>query len=414
MMNNFVELLAPVGSYESLISAINAGANAIYFGVENLNMRSRSSLNFTIKDLSEISRLCKESNIRSYITLNTVMYDEDMPLIKKIIDSAKENGIDAIIATDLSVISYARFRSMTVHISTQLSVSNIEAVKFYSSFADAMVLARELSLDQISSIICEIEKQNICGPSGNLVAIEVFIHGALCMAISGKCFLSQHMHKASANRGECYQTCRREYKVFDDQNNELLLDNQYIMSPKDLCTIAFLDKIVNAGVKLLKIEGRGRSPEYVLTVVRTYREALNLISNNQFNSVAKIDLENKLKTVYNRGFWDGHYLGKMMHDWNTDVHGSKATTKKLYVAKCIKFFNKISVGEFLVESGQLSVDDNILIIGPTTGTVEMKITELRENNISVQSVFKGAVFSMLVNNTVRSSDKIYKIENTAY
>lgn len=414
MMNNFVELLAPVGSYESLISAINAGANAIYFGVENLNMRSRSSLNFTIKDLSEISRLCKESNIRSYITLNTVMYDEDMPLIKKIIDSAKENGIDAIIATDLSVISYARLRSMTVHISTQLSVSNIEAVKFYSSFADAMVLARELSLDQISSIICEIEKQNICGPSGNLVAIEVFIHGALCMAISGKCFLSQHMHKASANRGECYQTCRREYKVFDDQNNELLLDNQYIMSPKDLCTIAFLDKIVNAGVKLLKIEGRGRSPEYVLTVVRTYREALNLISNNQFNSVAKIDLENKLKTVYNRGFWDGHYLGKMMHDWNTDVHGSKATTKKLYVAKCIKFFNKISVGEFLVESGQLSVDDNILIIGPTTGTVEMKITELRENNISVQSVFKGAVFSMLVNNTVRSSDKIYKIENTAY
>ena len=414
MMNNYVELLAPVGSYESLISAINAGANAIYFGVENLNMRSRSSLNFTIKDLSEISRLCKESNIRSYITLNTVMYDEDMPLIKKIIDSAKENGIDAIIATDLSVISYARSRNMTVHISTQLSVSNIEAVKFYSSFADAMVLARELSLDQISSIICEIEKQNICGPSGNLVAIEVFIHGALCMAISGKCFLSQHMHKASANRGECYQTCRREYKVFDDQNNELLLDNQYIMSPKDLCTIAFLDKIVIAGVKLLKIEGRGRSPEYVLTVVRTYREALNLISNNQFNSVAKIDLENKLKTVYNRGFWDGHYLGKMMHDWNTDVHGSKATTKKLYVAKCIKFFNKISVGEFLVESGQLSVDDNILIIGPTTGTVEMKIIELRENNIPVQSVFKGGVFSMLVNNTVRSSDKIYKIENTAY
>lgn len=413
-MNDAVELLAPVGSYESLISAINAGANAVYFGVENLNMRSRSSINFTLEDLSEISRICKESNIRTYITLNTVMYDEDMPLIMAIIDRAKESEIDAIIATDLSVINYARSKKVAVHISTQLSVSNIEAVKFYSAFADVMVLARELSLDQISNIIKGIENQQIKGPSGNLIKIEVFIHGALCMAISGKCFLSQHMHNASANRGECYQVCRREFRVFDDQNNELLIDNHYVMSPKDLCTLPFLDKIVSAGVKLLKIEGRGRSPEYVKIVVGTYRDALNLISNNQFNLEAVSRLEIQLKTVYNRGFWDGHYLGKMMHDWNTDIYGSKATTKKVYVAKCIKYFKKIGVGEFLMETGRLSVGDNILIIGPTSGTIGLIINELRENNLSVQTVNKGTVFSMPVIELIRSSDKIYRVDDTAY
>jgi U32 family peptidase len=413
-MNNEIELLAPVGSYESLISAIKAGANSIYFGVENLNMRSRSSINFTLKDLSEISRICKLSNIRTYITLNTVMYDEDMPLIMNIIDAAKESGIDAIIATDLSVISYARSKNVTVHISTQLSVSNIEAVKFYSSFADVIVLARELSLEQITNIIVEIEKQQIKGPSGNLIKIEVFIHGALCMAISGKCFLSQHMHNASANRGECYQVCRREFHVFDDQNNALLIDNQYIMSPKDLCTLHFLDKIVSSGIKLLKIEGRGRSPEYVKTVVSTYREALNLIANNQFTNEAVFEMEKQLKKVYNRGFWDGHYLGKMMQDWNADIYGSKATTKKVYVAKCIKYFKKICVGEFLMESGQLSVGDTILIIGPTSGTIELIISGLRENNLSVNSVNKGAVFSMPVNELIRSSDKIYRVVDTSY
>lgn len=413
-MNDFIELLAPVGSYESLISAIKAGANAIYFGVENLNMRSRSSINFTVSDLSEISRICKESNIKTYITLNTVMYDEDLPLIKEIVDMAKEAGIDAIIATDLSVISYARSKNVNVHISTQLSVSNIEAVKFYSAFADVMVLARELSLDQISNIVREIELQQIKGPSGNLIKIEVFIHGALCMAISGKCFLSQHLHDASANRGECYQVCRREFRVFDDQNNELVIDNHYVMSPKDLFTLPFLDKIVAAGVKLLKIEGRGRSPEYVKTVVSIYREALNLISNNQFNSDVVARMEVQLQKVYNRGFWDGHYLGKMMHDWNTDIHGSKATTKKVYVAKCIKYFKKIGVGEFLMETGQLSVGDSILIIGPTSGTIEMIINELREKNLPVKCVYKGAHFSMPSSELIRSSDKIYRVDKTDY
>jgi putative protease len=414
MMIDDVELLAPVGSYESLSSAINAGANAIYFGVENLNMRSRSSINFTLEDLSEISRICKESNIRTYITLNTVMYDADFPMIKTIIDRAKECDIDAIIATDLSVISYARSKGVRVHISTQLSVSNIEAVKFYSAFSDVMVLARELSLEQISHIIDEINNKQIIGPSGSLVKIEVFIHGALCMAISGKCFLSQHMHNASANRGECYQVCRREFHVFDDQNNELMIDNHYVMSPKDLCTLPFLDKIVAAGVKLLKIEGRGRSPEYVKTVVGTYREALNLTSKNQFNTESIIRLENQLKKVYNRGFWDGHYLGKMLNDWNTDVYGSKATTKKVYTAKCIKHFKKIGVGEFLMETGKLSVGDTILIIGPTTGTIEMVISELRENELNVNSVSKGAVFSMPVSDLVRSSDKIYRVDQIVY
>jgi len=412
-MNEEVELLAPVGSYESLMSAINAGADAIYFGVENLNMRSRSSINFSIQDLSKISKICKDSNVRNYITLNTVMYDEDMPLIRDIIDAAKFSKIDAIIASDLSVISYTRSQNLKVHISTQLSVSNIEAVKFYASLADVMVLARELSLEQIANIIKEIKAQNINGPSGKLIKIEVFIHGALCMAISGKCFLSQHLHNASANRGECYQVCRREFHVFDDQNSELMIDNHYIMSPKDLCTLPFLDKIINAGVKLLKIEGRGRSPEYVKTVVTTYRDALNLISEGNFNPKKLISLETQLKKVYNRGFWDGHYLGKMMHDWNTNIYGSKATTRKVYTAKCLKFFSKIRVGEFLMENGQLSVGDEILIIGPTTGTIELIINELRKEDISVQKVIKGEIFSLSINTyIVRSSDKIYRIEKT--
>lgn len=410
-MNNSIELLAPVGSFESLISAINAGANSIYFGVENLNMRSRSSINFTLNDLADISQICKNSNIKSYLTLNTVMYDEDMPLIRNIIDAAKNSDIDAIIASDLSVINYARSKNVSIHISTQLSVSNIEAVKFYSVFADAIVLARELSLDQISNIVQLIEYEQIKGPSGNLIKIEVFIHGALCMAISGKCFLSEHLHDTSANRGECYQVCRREFRVFDDQNIELAIDNQYIMSPKDLCTLPFIDKIIASGVKLLKIEGRGRSPEYVKTVVGTYREAINLIAINEFNPGSIIRLETELKKVYNRGFWDGHYLGKMIHDWNTDIYGSKATTRKIYVAKCIKYFKNISVGEFLIETGQLSIGDNILIIGRTSGTIEMVVKELRVNDITVTSVNKGVVFSMPVSQIIRNSDKIYRVDH---
>ena len=276
-----------------------------------------------------------------------------------------------------------------------------------------MVLARELSLEQIAHIIEEIKNQDITGPSGNLVKIEVFIHGALCMSISGKCFLSQHMHNASANRGECYQVCRREFHVFDDQNNELMIDNHYIMSPKDLCTLQFLDKIVASGVKLLKIEGRGRSPEYVKTVVSVYRKALELISTNNFKSETIAPLELELNKVYNRGFWDGHYLGKMIHDWNTDIYGSKATTRKVYRAKCIKFFNKIRVGEFLMETGHLSVGDTILVIGPTTGTIEMIVNELRKDDISVQTVSKGEKFSMPIDlELIRSSDKIYLVENT--
>jgi U32 family peptidase len=409
-----IELIAPVGSYESLISAIDAGANAIYFGVENLNMRSRSSINFSLNDLAKISDICKKANIKSYLTLNTVMYDEDVPLIKKIIDTANTRNIDAIIATDLSVISYAYSVNMNVHLSTQLSVSNINSIKFFSTYSDVVVLARELSLDQITNIVNEIEKQQIKGPSGNLIKIEVFIHGALCMAISGKCFLSQHLHNTSANRGECYQICRREFKVFDDQNNELMIDNHYVMSPKDLCTLPFLDKIVSSGVKLLKIEGRGRSPEYVKTVVSTYREALNLIKDNKFDSNAKSALVLKLRKVYNRDFWDGHYLGKLIHDWNTDIYGSKATTKKVYVAKCNKYFKKIGVGEFLIESGQLSIGDNILIIGSTTGIKELVVKELRVDNLNVTQVAKGTIFSMKLDVLIRASDKLYRVDKIDY
>ncbi len=401
--------MAPVGSYESLLAAINAGANSVYFGISKLNMRSRSSANFGVEDLKKIAETCHHKNVKAYITLNTVIYDDDIELMNEIVDAAVSSNIDAIIGTDQSVLFYCNEKGIPVHASTQLSISNIQSVRFYSKFCDVMVLARELNLDQISLITKTIKEENICGPSGKLVRIEVFAHGALCMAVSGKCFISEHQHDASANRGACYQSCRREYTVFDDRGEELKLENNFILSPKDLNTISFLDKIIEAGVRVLKIEGRGRSPEYVKTIVETYKKALTLIDENTYSPEEIEKLNKKLMTVFNRGFYEGHYLGKHSNDWNSTVYGSKASTKKVYVGKGVKYFKNISVGEFQMESDSLKIGDTILIIGPTTGVVEQLVTELRFNDNKVTEVSKGDRFSMPTENIIRNSDKLYKV-----
>jgi len=408
MNYNEIEILAPVGSFESLSAAIQAGADSIYFGIENLNMRSRSSKKFTINDIYKISSICKENNVRTYITLNTIIYDNDIELLTTIIKEVKKAEINAIIATDHSVLSLSRQYSIPVHASTQINISNLESVKFFSNFCDVMVLARELSLEQIKYITTSIKKQKIIGPSGNLVSIEVFIHGALCMAISGKCFLSQHTHNASANRGACYQNCRRNYKIIDDQGTELIVDNNYILSPKDLNTIGFLDKIIQSGVKFLKIEGRGRSAEYVYTVVSCYKEAILAIHSGKYNQSLIDSLNQKLSGVFNRGFWEGHYLGKKISDWNSNTYGSKTTFRKEYLGKGVKYFKQIKVAEFVMESGILSVGDIILVIGPTTGVLELKINELRKDDKSVYFVSKGDHFSIPSDSTIRNSDSFYK------
>ncbi|MCF8298940.1 MAG: U32 family peptidase [Saprospiraceae bacterium] len=404
-----IEIMSPVGSYESLMAAIQGGANSVYFGIENLNMRSRSSKNFTIEDLSEIASICKEHNIRTYITLNTIIYDNELSLMKKIIDAAKENGITAIIASDVAVMQYAKSQGVEIHISTQCNITNIEAVKFYSHFADVVVTARELELKQVKSIIDSIEKDNVRGPSGNLIQVEVFAHGALCMAVSGKCYLSLDNENHSANRGACLQICRRPYKVTDlDGGTELEIDNEYIMSPKDLCTIEFLDKILSTGVKVLKIEGRGRSPEYVKTVTRCYREAADSYFENTFTQ-EKIDkwIE-QLKSVYNRGFWGGYYLGKKMGEW-TEKYGSRATKKKIYVGKITNYFAKLNVAEVKIETHDLNVDDKIIITGPTTGVYEDTITEIRVDLKNVNKAEKGDVCSIPTKEIVRRNDKLYKV-----
>ncbi|MFZ1291191.1 MAG: peptidase U32 family protein [Melioribacteraceae bacterium] len=409
MLHKNIEIMAPVGSWESLSAAIKAGCNSIYFGVEQLNMRARSSINFTVEDLAKVANICKENKIKSYITLNTTLYDHDITLMKSIMDAAKQNGIDAVIVSDHAAMSYAKKINYPVHISTQSNVSNIETVEFYADYADVIVMARELSLQQVAHVANEIERRNIVGPSGNLIEVEVFAHGALCMAVSGKCYLSLHSHNSSANRGACIQNCRREYTVIDKEEGiELDIDNEYIMSAKDLATIDFLDKVLNAGVKVLKIEGRGRAADYVYTTVTCYREAVDSVLNGTYTQEKIIDWKNRLATVYNRGFWDGYYLGRKTGEWS-DAYGSKATTKKIYVAKGIKYFSKIKVGEFLLEAHNLKKGDKILITGPTTGVVETIVNEIRVDDKNVDEVTQGENFSIQIDELIRPSDKLYKV-----
>ncbi len=404
-----IELLSPAGSFESLRAAIQAGCNSVYFGIEQLNMRARSSINFTIEDLKKIAAIAKESKIKTYITLNTVLYDHDLSLMRKIVDEAQENKIDAIIASDHAVMNYAKKTGMPVHISTQANITNIESVEFYSLFADVMVMSRELTLDQVADIVKNIERRNIYGPAGKLVRIEIFGHGALCMAVSGKCYLSLHSDFASANRGACIQNCRRNYIVTDKESGkELEIDHEYIMSAKDLCTIDFLDKIVDTGTSVLKIEGRGRSEDYVFTTTKCYREATDSVIDGTYSKEKIENWKEQLETVFNRGFWDGYYLGKKMGEWSND-YGSKASKKKIYVAKGIKYFDQINVGEFLLESQKLSVGDEIMISGPTTGLIQTTVRELRVANRPCEEVKRGELFSMPVETKIRPSDKLYKI-----
>ncbi|MCX6246297.1 MAG: U32 family peptidase [Bacteroidetes bacterium] len=406
-----IEITAPVGSWESLTAAIQAGADSVYFGIGILNMRARSSINFTLRDLVKISRVCRKNNVQTYLTLNTVIYDTELKEMRKIVDSAKKNGITALIASDQAVIQYAVSVGMPVHMSTQTNITNLAAVRYYSQFADVMVTARELALKQVSAITRAIRQENITGPSGKPVRIEIFAHGALCMAVSGKCYLSLDNFNASANRGSCYQLCRRPYKVTDlDGNVELEIDNEYIMSPKDLCTIGFLDKILAAGVSILKIEGRGRSPEYVNTVISCYREAVDSVSDGTYTGKKVKEWMARLNNVYNRGFWDGYYLGQTLGEW-AEQHGSVATQRKEYVGKVTNYFSKLKVAEVQMESGFLKPGDGVYIQGPTTGSVEMIIPEIRVDLKPVKKTVKGDQCSIPVGTFLRRADKIYKIIN---
>lgn len=403
-----LEIMAPAGSYESLMAAIQGGANSVYFGVGRLNMRSRSSQNFTLDDLRNISSICKSEGVKTYLTLNTVIFDSELHEMKQCVDVAAEAGISAIIASDMSVIDYARKKGIAVHLSTQTNITNFEAVRFYSLFADVIVAARELTLEQVGEIVRQIEHHQLKGPSGQLLKIEVFVHGALCMAISGKCYLSLDNMNSSANRGACLQPCRRTYLVSDKEDgHQYEIDHQYIMSPKDLCTIGFLDKIVSAGVRVLKIEGRGRSPEYVKTVARCYREAAEAILNNTYDQTKVDNWMDKLKSVYNRGFWDGYYLGRKLGEW-TDRYGSQATRKKVYVGKVTNFFAKLQVAEIKVEANELHTNDPLLIIGPTTGVLEFDASEIRVELLTVPTSKKGDFCSIQVPELLRRGDKVYK------
>ncbi len=401
--------MAPVGSYESLQAAIQGGANSVYFGIGKLNMRSRSSKNFTLDDLAEISSVCHEHGIRSYITLNTIIYDGELDEMKQIVDAAKANGITAIIASDLSVIQYTRSQGVEVHMSTQTNITNIEAVKFWANFADVMVTARELTLKQVAGITRQIHEEQIMGPSGKLVQIEIFAHGALCMAVSGKCYLSLDNMNSSANRGACLQMCRRGYKVTDlDGEHELHIDNEYIMSPKDLKTVDFLDKILMAGVRVLKIEGRGRSADYVKHVSRVYRAAADAYFDGNYNQ-ENIERWNKeVATVYNRGFWDGYYQGRKMGEW-TEKYGSLATKRKEYVGKVTNYFTKIGVAEIKLETKELKVGDEIQINGSTTGVYEATIGEIRVHEKRVDKTVKGELCSIPTTELVRRGDKVFRV-----
>jgi putative protease len=407
--NTKFEVMAPAGSWEAMMAAIKAGADSVYFGVEQLNMRARQTNNFLVEDLPEVARVCSEAGVKSYITMNTIIYDHDISLMRRIIDKAKEAGITAVIASDLAVMNYCRKKGMEVHISTQSNVTNLETVELFSDYADVIVMARELTLKQVGDMVKAIKKNNITGPSGNLVQIEIFAHGALCMAVSGKCYLSLHSHNASANRGACIQNCRREYTVTDEEGIELKIDNEYIMSAKDLCTIDFLDKILEAGVQVLKIEGRGRAADYVYTTTQCYREAVDAFEEGTYTQ-EKIEVwREKLSSVYNRGFWDGYYLGRKMGEWS-NVHGSVATTKKIYIGKGVKYFEKIGVGEFLMESHDINIGDKLIVTGPTTGLIETTVEEIRlGSGDSVQQAVKGNTISLQIGEKIRASDKLYKI-----
>lgn len=401
------EIMAPVGSWESLTAAWQGGADAIYFGIEGLNMRSKSSVNFTLDDLRTIAAWCHEHGMKSYLTVNTVVYDSDIDYMHKIVDAARDAEISAIIASDMATILCARSIGVEVHISTQVNVSNSEAVKFYAQYADVMVMARELNLDQVKNIHNRIVSDDLRGPHGELVRIEMFCHGALCMAISGKCYLSLHETNSSANRGACRQICRRSYIVTDrDTGDELAIDNKYIMSPKDLKTIHFMNKMIDAGVRVFKIEGRARGPEYVRTVVSCYNEAINSILDGTYSDEKIADWNERLSRVFNRGFWDGYYLGQRLGEW-TSKYGSSATRVKQYAAKGIRYFTKLGVAEFLMEAGELHVGDEVIVTGPTTGAVPVKVEEIRVDLKPVEKTVKGEHFSIKVGEKVRPSDKLF-------
>lgn len=408
-LTNKIELMAPAGSFESLQAALDNGADSIYFGVEQLNMRARSTVNFTIEDLKEIANRCEAKNVRSYLTLNTIIYDHDLSVVKTLLNKAKEANITAVIASDQAVIAMARSIGMEVHISTQLNVTNIETIKFYSLFADTMVLSRELSLRQVRNITAQIEKEQIKGPNGNLVEIEIFGHGALCMAVSGKCYLSLHSHNSSANRGACKQNCRKKYTVIDQETGfEIELDNEYMMSPKDLCTLDFLDQVIDSGIQVLKIEGRGRAPEYVATVIKTYREAIDAYYEGTFTKEKIAVWMQALETVYNRGFWSGYYLGQELGEWS-DIPGSVATQKKVYVGKGTHYFPKANVGQFKIEAYDIKIGDKILVTGPSTGAQEMIIDEMFVNDLEAEKAKKGDDCTFKLPFRIRMSDKLYKI-----
>lgn len=412
IQRNEIEIMAPVGSYESLMAAIQAGANSVYFGIEMLNMRARSSNNFTTQDLANIVSICKEHGIKSYLTVNTIIYDKDMETLHKVMKAAKDYGVTAIIACDIAAIQCAVEYGVEVHISTQLNISNTQAVKFFSQYADVVVLARELNLMQVREIYDAIQKEHICGPSGNLVKLEMFCHGALCQAISGKCYLSLHERNYSANKGACLQTCRKAYIVTEKETgNELEIDNEYIMSPKDLCTIGFLDELLEAGVRVLKIEGRARSAEYVKTVVQCYNEAVTEVCEETYtqNKDEKVaQWKTRLSRVFNRGFWNGYYLGQRLGEWSTH-YGSSATKIKVAIGKCTNYFSNLGVAEFLMQSDELCQGDEIMITGPTTGVIEMKADDIRVDLQTVTKTEKGESFSIHTNERIRRGDKLFKI-----
>ena len=402
-----LEIMAPAGNFECLQAAIQGGADSLYFGVGNLNMRSHSANNFAVEDLPEVCRICREAGIKSYLTVNITFYNEDLEPMRQLLKAAREAGVTAVIASDMAAIIEARRLGIEVHISTQLSISNTESLRFYAQFADVIVLARELTLFQVKDIHEAIVREGIKGPSGNLVRIELFCHGALCMAVSGKCYLSLHAHNASANRGSCYQVCRRSYLVTDtDDGNQLEIDNKYIMSPKDLCTIEFMDRIIDAGVTVFKIEGRARSGEYVKTAARAYRDAADAVQNGTYTAEYGTELKARLATVFNRGFWDGYYLGAKMGEWS-DVYGNKATRTKKYIGKITNWFEKLGVAEVQIETGEISVGDPVIISGPTTGVLEFNIPEIRVDLKPVQTARKGDLCSIPCKTKLRRSDKIF-------
>ncbi len=404
-----IEIMAPVGSYESLMAAIQGGASSVYFGAGQLNMRSKSSNNFDLDDLRNIAGLCQEHGIKSYLTINTVLYDHDLSQMKSIMKTALNAAIDAVIVSDMAAMMYAHELGLNVHASTQLNISNTEALRFFAQYCNVVVTARELSLSQVKIIYDNIINQNIRGPKGELIRIEAFVHGALCMAISGKCYLSLHEQNSSANRGACRQTCRKAYTVTEKESGyKIDIENEYIMSPKDLCTIGFIDQVLDAGVRILKIEGRARSAEYVKTVTRAYRKAADAYLEGQYSVELARNLQNELDDVFNRGFWDGYYLGRKMGEWSNQ-YGSQAKKRKVYVAKALNYFSNLGVGEFAMETGELNIGDEIIITGPTTGVIEQKVEEIRVELQVVEKTSKGERFSIPVSEKIRRADKIYKI-----